>query len=119
MADELVSNEWTFVASDSRLGSWGGGSPNTKEEYTITPQGTWVPAVDWKWLRSFKKHCPGCGQEGAIQMFHLATPSAEQVKLMPNRSPVTKGSREVQSSFGLKKKKERKHGNVPYSSRTN
>jgi len=98
-----MDDEWLFVASDSRLGDWQPSGGYTLEQYVITPRGTWVPAVDWEWLKPFEKKCPGCKSKGAIQMFHMASPSAEQMKEKPLQSPRVRGR--AHSNFGVRKQR--------------
>ena len=83
---------WAFVKTDNRLGSWGPPS----REYVITPQGTWVPAVDVDWLLTFKKRCPCRPGAGPMQIVSRARPTAEQMKQMPEVAPAP-----MQSNFGL------------------
>lgn len=87
------SGLWTFVKTDSRLGSW---SPLGRD-YTVTKVGAWVPTADVEWLLELKKHCPCAPGKGPIQIVSLARPTTEQMKQMPTGAPVLD-----QSKFGLR-----------------
>lgn len=95
--------DWIFVCTEKWLGSWrpnGGISPNTLESYTISPYGTWVPAVDWEWLSGFRKACATCGSDRTpVQIVNRVNPTEAQLRSKPEHMPRV---REISTSvFGL------------------
>jgi len=100
----MTEDGWIFVRTVKEFGSWrpqGKGSPNTLEEYTVTPAGTWVPEIDWSWLKLFRKSCPCKPGARPIQIVCRINPTEDQVKLKPDRTPRLR--EKEMSVFGLKK----------------